>query len=55
MAFPDLSNAPEIIKRYYARGIYIPEPYWKIVASGTPWSEVIDCEIVNLDEFNATH
>lgn len=55
MSFSDLSDAPDIIRQYYARGIYIPERYWKIVAAGTPWSEVIDGDIVNLDQFNATH
>lgn len=55
MSFPDVSNAPDIIKQYYASGIYVPERYWKIVAAGTPWFEVIDGDIVNLDQFNATH
>lgn len=55
MTQPDLTNAPEIICKYYANGIYIPERYWKIVAAGVPWSEVIDGDIVNLDAFNASH
>lgn len=55
MSVPDLSGAPDVIKQYYAAGIYVPECYWKIIAAGTPYSEVIDGEIVNLDEFNATH
>lgn len=55
MSMPDLSNAPDIIKKYYAAGMYIPERYWKIVAAGVPWSEVIDGDIVNLDAFNAAN
>ena len=51
---PDLSRAPEIIRRYYANGTRIPERYWKIVAAGMPWSEVVDGEITNLDAFNAS-
>lgn len=55
MSMPDLTNAPDIIKKYYAAGTYIPERYWKIVAAGVPWSEVIDGDIVNLDAFNAAN
>lgn len=55
MSMPDLSNAPDIIKKYYAAGFCIPERYWKIVVAGVPWSEVIDGDIVNLDAFNAAN
>ena len=55
MTQPDLTNAPEIIRKYYANGTYIPERYWKIVAAGVPRSEVNDGDIVNLDAFNASH
>lgn len=55
MAEVDLTNAPEVIQNYYKRGICIPERYWKIVAAGMPWSEVMDGDIVNLDAFNATN
>lgn len=54
MGEPDLSRAPEVIRKYYANGTRIPERYWKIVAAGMPWSEVIDGEIANLDAFNAS-
>lgn len=53
MAEPDLSNASDIIRRYYAAGIYVPEKYWKLIDAGMPYSELIDGDIVNLDAFNA--
>lgn len=49
----DLTNAPEIVRKYYAAGICVPEQFWKLVADGTPWSEIIDSDIVNLDAYNA--
>lgn len=49
----DLTNAPEAVRRYAAVGIYVPERYWKLVAAGMSYSEIIDGEIVNLDAFNA--
>lgn len=53
MVRPDLTNAPGIIKNYYAAGICVPEKFWKLVAEGMPYSELIDGEIVNIDAYNA--
>lgn len=53
MVKPDLTNAPGIIKNYYAAGICVPEKFWKLVAEGMPYSELIDGEIVNIDVYNA--
>lgn len=53
MSKQDLTNAPEAVRRYAAVGIYVPERYWKLVAAGMSYSEIIDGEIVNLDAFNA--
>lgn len=51
----DYGMAPEIVQEYYRRGICIPPEYWKIVVAGVPWAEIMDGEIMNIDEFNATH